>query len=169
MIDSEVERLRRLRATALRVRAIARALESRAAASDVAALDRSACAAWRVARTASGRLRAHPFAEYQKDASLPVLIRNEMAAISARTRVSMGRDALDVLGTELQALARELADARALTWAPELSDAFGRSQAEIGGLLTALGIDSHAFIPGVLAHARIASATAAGDWPYLAL
>lgn len=169
MIDSEVARLRRLRATALRVRAVARSLQSRGRSTDPRILERAACAAWRVSRTVSGRLRAHPFAEYQKDASLAVLLGNEIAAMSARVRASIGRDTLAVFGSELQALARELADARALTWATELSEAFGRCQAEIGSLLVAFGLDGRAPMHGVLSQHRMASATAAGDWPYLDL
>jgi hypothetical protein len=178
MIDAEVERLRSLRATALRVRGIARALQQRvsgrgrsadARSAEQIVLDRGACAAWRVARTVSGRLRAHPFAKYQKDASFAVVLKNEIAAQSAFFRVSLGRDAPALFGCELQTLARELADARALTWATELSDSFGRSQAEIGSLLAGLGLDARTAARGVLTQPRIASATAAGDWPYLAL
>jgi hypothetical protein len=39
---------------------------------------------------------------------------------------------------KLRLMSRELADARALTWSPELNDAFSRSQLEIKRLIAAL-------------------------------
>src|ERR1039458_3829146 len=68
MIDPDVSRLRRLRAAALRVRAIARALSSRPYALNDFLLGRGAGASWRIARAVSGRLKAHPYASYQQDA-----------------------------------------------------------------------------------------------------
>jgi hypothetical protein len=166
MIDSEVVRLRELRATALRVRAIARALARRFPSSD-AVLNRGACAAWRIARTVSGRLRAHPFQEYQKDASLTVLLSNSIAAKASGLRASNRHSALKLFDAELKRLARELADVRALTWVTELSDALGRSQVEIRSLSSALGFETQVTVPQP---ARVRSAAGAEtDWPYLAL
>jgi hypothetical protein len=166
MIDSEVIRLRQLRASALRVRAIARALARRFPTND-AVLNRGACTAWRIARTVSGRLRAHPFLRYQQDASLSVLISNSLAATAASLRVSNRHAALALFSGELRMLARELADARALTWVTDLSDAFGRSQAEIQSLSSALGFEAQVSVPQ---HSRLRThASAEADWPYLAL
>jgi hypothetical protein len=166
MIDSEVVRLRQLRATALRVRAIARTLGRRFPGND-GVLNRGACAAWRVARAVSGRLRAHPFLRYQRDASLAVLVANSLAAKAARLRAVNRHAALKVFDAELKLLARELADARALTWVPELSDSFGRSQDEIRSLSSALGFETQVTVPQP---SRVRSAsTPEADWPYLAL
>jgi hypothetical protein len=165
MIDSEVERLRALRASALRVRAVARALARRHPDND-AILNRGACAAWRIARTVSGRLRAHPFLQFQKDASLSVLIANSIAATAAAVRASNRHSALKLFDANLKMLTRELADARALTWVPELSDSFGRSQREIRSVSSALGFETQ--VSPQPARLGTAGATEA-DWPYLAL
>jgi hypothetical protein len=167
MIDSEVQRLRDLRASALRVRAIAHALGRRFAGND-ALLNRGACAAWRIARAVSGRLRAHPFLRFQRDASLSVLIANSLAAKSAGLRAANLQSALQLFDAQLKMLARELADARALTWVPELSDSFGRSQAEIRSLTAALGFETQVIEPE---KPRLRSPETAPieDWPYLAL
>jgi hypothetical protein len=80
--------------------------------------------------------------------------------------------------TYLWGLLRQLDDARALTWSPELSDAFGRSQAEIKSLAAALADETKtAAISQRLQKRRPVKATGPvreltpsleGDWPYLA-
>src|SRR5271165_7057939 len=70
MNDPEVARLRRLRLAALRVRALAIAHGATRTAAKEPLFSRMACATWRIARVASGRLRAHPYARYQKDPSV---------------------------------------------------------------------------------------------------
>src|ERR1700730_12699364 len=119
MIDREVERLRRLRATALRVRTVARALSHRDAL-----LNRGRCAAWRVARTVSGRLRAHPYSSFQKDAGIGVVVANSLAAANAALGVKTRRQGLLIFEAHLKSLARELSDVRALTCAQDLNDSF---------------------------------------------
>jgi hypothetical protein len=177
MIDREVERLRRLRATALRVRTVARALGRTVSAdpgsSRDALLNRGRCAAWRVARTVSGRLRAHPYASFQRDAGMSVLLANSLSAANAALGVKTRRQGLLRFETHLRSLARELSDVRALTCAADLNDNFARSQVEIRALLAALAHEtggvqvSEASTRPPIPDARGAAAVDS-DWPYLA-
>jgi hypothetical protein len=178
MNDSEVARLRQLRNSALRVRAVAYALGATRAGAQDPLLTRGACASWRIARVVSGRLKAHPYLRYQKDTALAVIVFNGVLArwlaLKSRKRVQ----ALCEYATNLRLLARQLEDARALTWSSDLSDTFGRSQTEIRSLLVALAGETAAVsgskrLPqhelsltdgGVAALAP----AIAGDWPYLA-
>ena len=167
MIDKEVERLRRLRATALRVRTVARALSP-----GDALLNRGRCAAWRVARIVSGRLRAHPYASFQRDAGISVVLANSLAAANAALGVKTRQQGLLRFETHLRSLARELSDVRALTCAPDLNDNFARSQIEIRALLAALAYETGAFhVPEASTIPPIANARGAAavdsDWPYL--
>ena len=167
MIDKEVARLRRLRATALRVRSIAQALGS----SD-ALLNRGSCAAWRVARTASGRLRAHPYDSFQKDPGIGVIVANSLAAANAAIGVKTRHQGLLRFETHLRSLARELSDFRALTCASDLNDSFGRSQSEIRALLAALAYETggvHAWEASAMVPVTNAGSaiTVDSDWPYL--
>jgi hypothetical protein len=168
MIDREVERLRRLRAVALRVRAVARALRP-----GDALLNRGRCIAWRVARTVSGRLRAHPYGSFQKDAGIGVVVANSLAAANAALGVKSRRQGLLRFEAILRSLARELSDVQALTCAPDLNESFSRSQIEIRALLAALGVETgRAHLPEASAMAPAATAGSAltvdSDWPYLA-
>src|SRR5882757_4918520 len=139
MIDSEVARLRRLRGSALRVRAVARALGNTRQTLQDPLLNHARCAAWRVARVASGRLRMHPYARFQEDPGLGVVFKNSFVAATAGLRARRSRrQALLSLEGHLTRLARQLDDARALTLAPDLSDSLGRLQIEIRSVLTAL-------------------------------
>jgi hypothetical protein len=183
MDDSEVERLRRLRGCALLVRAVARALEGRKCTLHDALFPRSRCAAWRIARAATGRLRAHPYARFQKDAGVGILLKNSVVAKTAALGASSRPQALGRLVARLRALSRELDDARALTWAADLSDSFGRSQREVRSLIatiehevrgsrepaTRVSLDPQrrtASVVGTQAPER--AVAAAEDWPYLA-
>jgi hypothetical protein len=196
MIDTEVERLRRLRASALRLRAVARALAETKGMTHDPLLYRGACAAWRVVRMVSGRLRAHPFADYQRDAGLGTLLGNSVAAFAASVGASNRIQALKAFETHLKAVSHQLDDARALAWAADLSDALGRSQLEIRSLAAAaeyalfdaceayaqrggapsatlrVSKVSAAKMPSASLRSRrvTSAASAAGsDWPYLAL
>jgi hypothetical protein len=173
MIDKEVDRLRRLRATALRVRSVARALDPHDGL-----LNRGSCAAWRVARTVSGRLRAHPYGSCQKDAGIGVVVANSLAAANAVLGVQTRHQGLLRFEAHLRSLARELSDVRALTCASDLNDSFGRSQIEIRALLAALGFETgrvrlpeaSAMAPGAMAPGMNADSAISvdSDWPYLA-
>lgn len=76
----------------------------------------------------------------------------------------------------LQRVARELDDARALTWSPTLSDTLGRSQKEIRALMNELAAGVFAETGTRLeAPATVAAMTGerrgeipAANWPYLA-
>jgi hypothetical protein len=183
MNDPEVLRLRQLRNTALRVRAIAAALRSAETCSPRAAtLSSSAAACWRIARVVTGRLRAHPYPLYQQG---PSRLRGAWHRVGARLLATIagyrGRS-LQTLSGELRRVVGELDDARALTWSADLSDTFGRSQAQIRRLIQEL--DARArneagslHEAAVRIEARVearaeASPGDAGDtaanWPYLA-
>jgi len=177
MNDPEVARLRRLRLVALRVRALALTLGATRAAGYDPLLARMACAAWRIARAASGRLKAHPYARYQKDASVTALAGYGALAwlmsLLGRNRVR----ALALCAAPLGQLARQLDDARVLTWMPDLSDTFGRSQIELRVLMEALAHETQSGrdierlpIRGVPAidrrHGEVP--VIEGEWPYLA-
>lgn len=177
MIDPEVARLRRLRDEALRVREIALALGSRPSPSD-SLFTRSACASWRLARVVSGRLKAHPYLRYQKDAGLVTLLRNRLAALfTAMTRTDPV-SGLTHFEAELRALQGHLDDTRALIWSSDFSDTLGRSQYEISSLLEDIGqVTGSESVPVDRLPKRaprteelvgsLASSVPA-DWPYLA-
>jgi len=180
MSDSEVARLRRLRSSALRVRAVARALGNTRQTLHDPLLNRARCAAWRVARVVSGQLRRHPYARFQRDAGIGVVFKNSFLAAVAALHAGSRRQALLSLESHLRRLARRLDDARALTLVCDLSDSFGRLQIEIRSVLTALeqraAVEPRTALeretPGAPVAARPATRyamTADADWPYLAL
>jgi len=192
MNDPEVARLRRLRDASLRSRAIARALmDTRWGAGDPL-LKRAACAGWRIARAASGRLTAHPYLKYHQGPTLLSLlwhaVRSRCVAIIRRSRLT----ALAESRGELERLARVVADVRAVTLAPDLSATLGRAQWEIDTLVTALAHEASSAATEVRVTSRLAGQRVAGermagervagepapaalapplatDWPYLAL
>jgi hypothetical protein len=178
MSDTEVARLRRLRGSALRVRSIARALGAARWASNDTLMSRGACASWRLAKIVTGHLRAHPYVRYQKDAGFGCRACNRLLAgflaVSSRNR----NRALVAYESQLRQLLRQLDDARALTWTPQLSDSFGRSQLEIKSLLAALAHEINDVVepargpkrgPAIVAgRTENFGAPIQGDWPYLA-
>jgi hypothetical protein len=177
MIDMEVIRLRRLRNTALRARAIAVALDSDPPERGTV-FSASAQICWRIARLMTGRLRAHPYLSYQRGPSeLRAAFHRISAGVLGAIARYRGRHRQTYAG-ELRHVARELDDARALTWSTELSDTLGRLQMQIRRLLVELDAGARAE-----AEARLETAprdraradrapdeteSAAGDWPYLA-
>jgi hypothetical protein len=173
MIDAEVTRLRRLRIKALNARALAARLQSSTSRQPV--FSRSAGCCWQIARVVSGRLKAHPYLNYQRAPG-------ELSRLYAGLRASLkggaaqyGQRSFRALSDELQSVARELDDARALTWSADLSDTFGRSQAQLRGLLAEAEAgarkeagshnDSVADAPS---EAVEEDSNLTGDWPYLA-
>lgn len=180
MRDPEVERLRRLRATALRVRAVANSLGKRAnsgagSTAEQSPWCRAGAVAWRVSRAASGRLRAHPYARFQRDEGAPHTLWNSVVAEGLALTRGTGPRAITTLEFYLGRLERQVSGARALTSAPDWSETLGRSQAEIRTLIRSLtnrGVtDQSEAIPQ---HARPAGNAGGGaalesDWPYLAL
>jgi hypothetical protein len=177
MIDTEVIRLRRLRDTVLRARAVARALESHPGKFN-SVFSRSAQDCWRIARVITGKLRAHPYLAYQRGPGELRTVYNHLSAtVLAGIAQRRGRR-WRRFAVELQRVSRELDDVRALTWSSELSDALGRSQMQIRRLVMEVefaarqeGGSSYQTarrdIP-IRPDARGASGSA-GPWPYLAI
>ena len=173
MLDPEIERLRRLRGAALKLRVLAKELAARGGAPDEPLLHRGACSAWRLARVVSGRLRAHPFADFQKDAGVGLLVGNAIAAKFTAQVASTRIQALKAFDQQLKGLCRRLDDARALAWDADLSDTLGRSQAELRALASATQAslsDHHGTAVPFAGLARIHDGErAVADWPFVAL
>ena len=176
MIDTEVIRLRQLRNTALRARAIALALNAVHPTGD-SVLPRSALACWRIARVITGKLRAHPYQSYQRDAGYLRSVYDGVIATSMAVLAKYRGGPSGRYSTRLQKVARALDDARALTWSPALSDTFGRSQAEIRTLLKELAADAREATASrieegaglTMTGARGDGTGVAANWPYLGL
>jgi hypothetical protein len=174
MIDAEVMRLRRLRDTALRARALAAVLKTSNPRRH-SVFSRAAVSCWQIARTITGRLRAHPDLSYQRG---PGELRTLVDGIRAKVLGSSARDrkrSLAMLAVEVQGVARELDDARALTWSAELSDDFGRAQVQVRRLIADLrGLRQVTGSRAARAPARGRVAIpqnesdVPGNWPYLA-
>jgi hypothetical protein len=177
MVDPEVARLRRLRDEALLVREAARTFESSQWAAKESLLERSACASWRIARLVSGRLRGHPYAEYQKDAGIASQVRNRLHAYCLAVVNKNRVQGLKVLEAHVNALGRQLDDAIALAWSSDFSEALSRSQFEIKTLGAALAeetlsgeIQERPSIRPSRSERVVGDLrTFDGDWPYLAL
>jgi hypothetical protein len=175
MFDAEVTRLRRLRNTALRVRAIADNLNSKTARANPM-LSRSAAGCWRIARAITGRLRAHPHLGYQRGPSLVRGAYNYFGAAFVAGIARMGGRPLHCCSAQLRLLTRELDDARALTWSADFSDSLGRFQLQIRRLIeeTEAASQREAGTIGVAARAETRDCTGqpraegAPNWPYLA-
>lgn len=178
MIDAEVVRLRKLRNVALRARALAKALESDSVDHGVFAESSIMC--WTISRIATGHLRAHPYLSYQQGPSRTrELADRAIASIAAFTARRQNRR-FTVYAPELQSVAREVADVRALTWSADLSDALGRAQLQLRGLAQRLDAGARhesgaVSMPRVNAIVRAeANGGALEDmgrttWPYLAI
>jgi hypothetical protein len=172
MIDAEVNRLRRLRRVALLTRKLAQTLHK--SCPDEEGFARSAVAAWSVARLVNGRLASHPnLACQQGPGALQTIIDHCLATLTGLVAVKQGRPHTVFL-EQLQILAREMNDTRALTWSAELGDALGRAQWQLSPLLQELGVvlrrkaGMHADV--VCAEAPSSSpAASSADWPYLAI
>jgi hypothetical protein len=178
MIDHEVIRLRRLRNTALRARAVAAALDSDPARRN-SVFSRSAVRSWQIARVITGWLRAHPYLNYRRG---PSEMRGFYDRLSAGLLAGIARTrgrSLQIFSRELQRVARELDDARALTWSSDLSDTLGRSQIQIRTLIKELDADARneagsrqetvARIVTRTGNVRDVAGGVAVNWPYLAI
>jgi hypothetical protein len=128
-MNNEVTRLRRLRQSALKVRALATVLQGGKSADGL--FERGALLNWRIARIATGRLRSHPYQSYQRDPSFFESGADRLAAILVGTMCSLRGHGAETFLRELRVAARELDDTRALTLSPDLSDALGRAQASM--------------------------------------
>ena len=178
MIDSEVTRLRRLRNTALRARAVAAALDSGTPRHD-SVFSRSAVNFWQITRVITGLLRGHPYLSYQRE---PGEVRGLYDCAGAGLLGGIARyrgRSRQALSEELRRVARELDDARALTWSSDLSDTLGRSQMRVRGLIKELDADArsesesrHETSPRIetrIGAVREDAGSVAGNWPYLAI
>jgi len=181
MIDAEVARLRRLRNTALRARAVAAAFESGSGGSARdSVFSRSGANCWRIARVITGWLRGHPYLRYRREPSkLRRLYDRVSAGLLGAAARYRGRVHL-IFAEELRRVARELDDARALTWSPDLSDSLGRSQMEIRRLMMEVeegegGLhDERRYRPAAQLETRTGpdrgqAGEVTGNWPYLAI
>ena len=183
MIDAEVMRLRRLRNTVLKARSLARQLDTSSSRRN-SVFSRTAVSCWQIARVVTGRLRAHPYLSYQQGPSELSTLYGGVRADVLGGAARYGKRNLRILSDELQNVARELDDARALTWSAELSDTFGRSQSQIRRLIAEAGSGARqhegarqtAVARNAMAsrvEARVSavqdgSTNLAGNWPYLA-
>jgi hypothetical protein len=173
MSNDEVERLRKLRASALRVRAIAQALavtQPQPLIGDW--LKRISGATWRISRAVSGQLRAHPYATFQKDAGVLTILANSLRASAVARCFGRHTRGVSHIATELSSLSRLLDDARALTCTLALSDSFGRSQIEVRTLLSEFGGRPRVPVPlpALVLQTPSGSVVAAeSDRPYLSL
>jgi hypothetical protein len=177
MIDTEVVRLRQLRATALKARALATAMDS-SSTRGATMFSRSAVSCWRIARLVTGRLRGHPYLRYQRDASATRAVFDRVNAhLLAAVSYRQGQ-ACRAFAAELKRVAREVDNARSLTWSADLSDSLGRSQTELRGLIKeveavarkeggSLNETVSRVETGGIA-VRNDGAAVEGNWPYLA-
>jgi hypothetical protein len=178
MIDAEVIRLRGLRNTVLRARAIAKVLDAGSGRLN-SSFSRGARDCWRVARVITGKLRAHPYLPYQQGPGDLRAVYNHTAAKLlgglARRRGRQWR----TFAAELHRVSRELDDVRALTWSSELSDTLGRSQMQIRSLVVEVDVAARKeggssyrparMVTPVMADARGDASRVVGQWPYLAI
>jgi hypothetical protein len=173
MFDAEVMRLRRLRNTALQVRAIAKNLNSKTVCPNPM-LAQSAAGCWRIARSITGRLRAHPHIGYQRE---PNRLRGAYSHLGAALVASVARlrgRTLQCCSAQLRLLTRELDDVRALTWSADFSDSLGRFQLQIRRLIQEMeaAAQREAGMTGAAARSETRRCTAPpraeGNWPYLA-
>jgi hypothetical protein len=179
MIDAEVVRLRKLRNVALRARALAKILDSHSA-QERSVFARSAVICWTIARVASGRLNAHPYLSYQQGPSpLRALADGVIASLVAVNARRQNRRS-NIYAQQLQTVAREVDDVRALTWSPDLSDSLGRMQIQMRRLanelnLNALGEPGATALPRAKTVACSESSNSLDEmavdnsWPYLAI
>jgi len=174
MIDIEVSRLRALRSMALRARALAAELNSPHDAHHEV-LAKTAVLCWTVSRVASGQLRSHPYLSYQQDPTAAQEFVIDSAAFGLATLARFHGRRLGGMLAQLQQLERKLADCRALTRTPDLSDALGRVQRHLQRLLSEIQCaarDEPGAAPAQLARVeqrRPLADAAPSDWPYLAI
>ena len=134
----------------------------------------------------TGWLRAHPYLSYQREPSELRRFYNGASGSLLGTIARYRGRTHQVFAEELRRVARELDDARALTWSPDLSDSLGRSQMQMRRLMVEM--DEGARKEGGLRAdrgsrpaARLDIRTGAeradrgqagedpGNWPYLAI
>jgi hypothetical protein len=133
-MNEDVIRLRRLRRTALRTRALATVLDDRSRRSP-SLIERGAVLSWRIARISSGKLRSHPNPRFHREQGSLDTIQDGFAAISEGLFARKREQRLSAFTAQLKVLAQQLDDTRALTLTPDLSDTLGRAQVHMRELL----------------------------------
>jgi hypothetical protein len=177
MNDTDVARMRQLRYAALKARALAAAMRSYAAPSDTV-FSAGAVSCWQIARIVTGRLRGHPYLSYQRDASpLRAAYFQVGARLTAAASGQRGKR-LQAFSNEMKRVARELDNARALTWSVDLSDTLGRLLAQIRRLIKEADAGARREAGALVEtdHRGVGDADAIGNnaddlaanWPYLA-
>jgi hypothetical protein len=167
-----------VRNTALRARALAATLDSDPARRD-SLFSRGAVNCWRIARVITGLLRGHPYLSYQRG---PSEVRGIYDRVGAGLLGGIARyrgRSHQAFSDELRRVARELDDARALTWSSDLSDTLGRSQIQIRGLINELDAgaskesgsqcETASRVETRIDAVRDDTGSVAGNWPYLAI
>jgi hypothetical protein len=184
MIDAEVIRMRRLRIAALRARALAVVLDAADTCEEdtckedtcdsvfASVFARGAVSCWGIARLASGRLKSHPNLSCQREpGALRLSVDTALASLTGWVAAKQGKQ-LRVFAQQLQLLARELDDARALTWSGDLSDALGRAQQHLRRLVSETACDARREAGGALVaqlQPDMPAESSANNWPYLAI
>jgi hypothetical protein len=134
MID-EVLRLRKLRKGALTLRALGRAFSAHGAFEPDRASLPVTLLSWRVARIATGQLRAHPHHPFRRDPGVAERAMRALqvlfTALHCRSRLRRERLFLE----EFAAFKHLIDDVRSLTRSAELSDSLGRAQSQACALL----------------------------------
>lgn len=133
IMNNEVTRLRQLRKTALKVRALALVLNN--GKSDNGVYVRAAVLQWRIARIATGRLRSHPYTSYQKDQGYFESLADRLDAYMLGSLALVRGQGMRTFAQAVSMASRALDDARALTLSTDLSDALGRAQLDMKVLI----------------------------------
>jgi hypothetical protein len=158
MIDAEVMRLRGLRRVALRARAMAHALDPGAEPHQESIVAMAAVVCWRIAGVVTGRLRAHPYLSFQRDHGYWRSVADRLAASTMGHAAR--RRPLNTVAAQLELVARELDDARALTWLPDLSDTLGRAQVQLRKVMRELAMQARCEASVPFAAARVVARVA---------
>jgi hypothetical protein len=128
-MNNEVTRLRQLRRTTLKTRALASALNPGNHTSGV--YERACVLSWRIARIATGTLRSHPYHPYQRDQGLLERGADGLQSYLKASLANFRGRGMRVFFDELTTVLRQLDDARSLTLSTDLSDALGRAQVNL--------------------------------------
>jgi hypothetical protein len=167
-MTDEIKRLRGMRKAALEARALCRVLDHTGRRDSAQA--RAGLLCWRIARIATGRLRADPTTPDEGIPSRRWVLRAVGSGLIAVQR----QRRLGALLRELRSLSRVLDDTRALTLSPDLSDSLGRAQLHMRQLVDEIAAKARFEIgarwdSAATASGSIGGTSAPGTSPYLAL
>lgn len=170
MVDAEVLRLRQLRNVALRARALGKFLDSNLAASD-SVFAKGSVLCWTIARIATGRLRAHPYENYQRGHGQLAGLTDAAISAALATAARRRNGELDLFADHLQAVGREVDDVRSVSLSPDLSDALGRMQVQMRRLMSEMDCERPAERTVTIAEKRrpLEALSVEDNWPYLAI